>query len=71
MDNLTKHSEYCIGIQDQPPLSLGKDILLTIKRWHQNSVTRRHLKDLPDYLLDDLGINKQLAKKETDKAFWE
>jgi len=71
MDNLEKHSKYWIEVQDQPPLSLGKNILLTIKRWHQNSVTRRHLKDLPDYLLDDLGIDKQLAKKETDKAFWE
>ncbi len=70
MDNLSKHSEYCIGVQDQPLLSIGKNILLTVKRWHQNSVTRKHLKDLPDYLLDDIGIDKQLAKKETNKAFW-
>ncbi len=70
MDNLTKHSEYCIGVQDQPPLSISKNILLTIKRWQQNSVTRKHLKDLPDYLLDDIGIDKQLAKKEMNKAFW-
>ncbi len=70
MDNLTKHSEYCIGVQDQPPHSIGKNILLIVKRWHRNLVTRRHLEDLPDYLLDDIGIDKQLAKKETNKAFW-
>ncbi len=71
MNSLEKYSQYCTEIQDQPSLSLGKNILLIIKRWHQKSVTRRHLRDLPDYLLDDIGIDKQLAKKEADKPFWE
>lgn len=71
MNNIEKHSKYWIEIQDQPLVSIGKNILLTIKRWHQNSVTRRHLKDLPDYLLDDIGLDKRIAKKETEKAFWE
>ncbi len=70
INHLTKHSEYRIGIQDQPPHSIGKNILLIVKLWHRNLVTRRHLKDLLDHLLDDIGIDKQLAKKETNKAFW-
>lgn len=66
MDNLEKYRKYRIDTHDQPPPSLGKKILLLIKHWRQKSVTKRHLRDLSDYLLDDIGIDKRLSDKETD-----
>lgn len=49
---------------------LIKKIYSVIVCWHRNKVTRRQLKQMPNYLLDDIGVTQQQAKRESDKAFW-
>ncbi|MDG3085905.1 DUF1127 domain-containing protein [Vibrio hannami] len=52
------------------PRGWNKNILALFKKWHQNSVTRRQLKDLPEHLLEDIGIDKRAAKEEANKPWW-
>ena len=39
-------------------------------RWRQNSKTRKALSELPDYLLEDIGVTKLEANKESSRPFW-
>ncbi len=70
MNTLDKFREYQCQSHDTPPPSLGKKILLIFKRWHHNHSSRYVLKDLPDHLLDDIGMNKEEAEQESRKPFW-
>ncbi|RQW64443.1 DUF1127 domain-containing protein [Vibrio viridaestus] len=47
-----------------------KKFLSTLIKWYRNAKTRHHLEDLPDYLLDDIGVSRQDAKQEINKPFW-
>jgi uncharacterized protein YjiS (DUF1127 family) len=47
-----------------------KKIYSLIRRWRQNARTRHQLSELPDYLLDDIGVVRQQAQKEARKYFW-
>ncbi|WP_102522173.1 DUF1127 domain-containing protein [Vibrio tapetis] len=49
---------------------LIKDFLSVITRWGRNAKTRRHLAELPSHLLDDVGIDRVNAEKESNKPFW-
>ena len=37
----------------------------------QNRRTRKHLAELSDHLLEDVGITRGQANEEVRKAFWE
>ncbi len=43
-----------------PAQSTGflKSLWVKISNWRLRNVTRRQLRDLPDYLLDDIGISR-------------
>ncbi len=45
-----------------PPVAgrtdLLKSLLEKFKNWRQLNETRRRLRDLPDYLLDDIGLTR-------------
>jgi uncharacterized protein YjiS (DUF1127 family) len=47
-----------------------KRYLLVMRHWHQNYRSRRHLKNLPPHLLDDIGIDEVSASKQAQKPFW-
>lgn len=38
--------------------------------WLNRARSRRQLRDLPDYLLKDLGISRATAEQEARKPFW-
>ncbi|NOH97347.1 DUF1127 domain-containing protein [Vibrio sp. 99-70-13A1] len=40
-------------------------------KWRQNSKTRKDLSELPDYLLEDIGVSKVEANKESSRPFWD
>ncbi|PTO85378.1 DUF1127 domain-containing protein [Vibrio splendidus] len=51
---------------------------LSIKKFYskfrlylQNRRTRKHLAELSDHLLEDVGITQNQVEKELKKSFWE
>ncbi|MGF1764126.1 DUF1127 domain-containing protein [Aliivibrio kagoshimensis] len=50
---------------------LVKNILTSVSVWKRNRTSRAKLSNLPDYILDDIGLTKQQAKKEVEKYFWQ
>lgn len=38
--------------------------------WDRRHRTRQHLSDLDDRMLNDIGITRAEAMKETEKRFW-
>lgn len=41
-----------------------------VVKWHARSVQRRHLMELDDRLLADMGMDRVDARNEGDKPFW-
>jgi len=52
------------------PVISVKVILSTIQRWRERAITRHKLALLPEYRLEDMGINSQQALEESQKPFW-
>ncbi|PTP43732.1 DUF1127 domain-containing protein [Vibrio splendidus] len=48
-----------------------KKFYFNFKRYLQNRRTRKHLAELSDHLLEDVGITRGQANEEVRKAFWE
>ncbi|MDW6001685.1 DUF1127 domain-containing protein [Vibrio mangrovi] len=48
-----------------------KNIYSLIKQWRQNAKTRRQLSELPEHLLEDIGVTPEEAHKESQKYFWD
>jgi len=38
------------------------------RRWRQRERDLRHLSELPDYLLDDIGLDRHIVEAELRKA---
>lgn len=55
-----------------PVLVPGRHPVLHILRlWHQRHCQRNRLKDLDDFMLRDIGIDRQAAAREARKPFWQ
>lgn len=48
------------------PLRLVDQLLA----WQERVRARRHLAELPDYLLKDIGVSRAVAQEEARKPFW-
>jgi uncharacterized protein YjiS (DUF1127 family) len=55
---------------DQQAGSWHKKLLGVITIWQRNSQTRRHLKNLPDYMLKDIGLTRSDVANECAKPFY-
>lgn len=51
--------------------SMIKKFYFKVLQFRQNAKTRKHLADLPDHLLNDIGLTHTQAQQEARKAFWE
>lgn len=38
--------------------------------WDARHKARHDLKHLPDHMLTDIGVTRQIAKREAEKPFW-
>ncbi|NCF82386.1 MAG: DUF1127 domain-containing protein [Proteobacteria bacterium] len=47
-----------------------KGLLATVTTWQQRYELRRHLLELDDRLLDDMGLSTVQARQEAAKPFW-
>lgn len=68
-------SNYHVQTLNQPVswASFGnpvKRLLATIVTWQQRYELRRHLLELDDRLLDDIGFSRAKARQEAAKPFW-
>lgn len=69
MENvISKPNQVRINMRTLP--ALIKNILSIALTWRRNAKTRRHLAQLPSHLLDDVGIDRVNAQKESNKPFW-
>ncbi|MDH5921465.1 DUF1127 domain-containing protein [Vibrio splendidus] len=50
---------------------LVKEFYSKFRLYLQNRRTRKHLAELSDHLLEDVGITRGQANEEVRKAFWE
>ncbi|WP_245416852.1 DUF1127 domain-containing protein [Undibacter mobilis] len=46
-------------------------ILTRLKLWNRRTRTRGHLRDLPDHLLRDIGIDDAARARECARWFWQ
>jgi len=49
---------------------LARRIACVIRQWRHNITTRRHLAQMPEYLLKDVGLSRQQIQDELQKPFW-
>ncbi len=43
---------------------------VTVEAWNLRRRTRKHLKDIPDHMLFDIGLTRDEARTEASKYFW-
>ncbi len=51
--------------------TVGNSVFTTLNIWHSRQVQRKHLLDLDDRQLDDIGLNRGQALIEAGKSFWQ
>jgi uncharacterized protein YjiS (DUF1127 family) len=54
----------------EPSQSLWRRAAGTVSIWIDRSRQRRHLLELPDHLLRDIGVTRVEVEAETAKPFW-
>jgi uncharacterized protein YjiS (DUF1127 family) len=47
-----------------------KRLFATLVAWQQRYEHRRHLLEMDDHLLDDIGFSREEARQEAARPFW-
>ncbi|WP_038878990.1 DUF1127 domain-containing protein [Vibrio jasicida] len=63
-------AQTCGRWASKPRQRLVQYIFSKLVVWRKNYRTRRHLSDLPEHLLDDIGYNESEVQTEIQKPFW-
>jgi len=68
-------SNYHVQTLNRPVFwaNLGNPVtrlFATMVAWQQRYELRRHLLELDDRLLDDIGFSRAMARREAAKPFW-
>ena len=67
-----KFSGLQVEATKKPLLETGLiKLKLILDQWDRNLVTRKHLRELDDNQLRDIGIDRITADRESRKPFWE
>lgn len=48
-----------------------RSMLNTLGQWRLRARTRRHLRELEEHLLSDVGLDRHAARREALKPFWQ
>ncbi|MCG6238250.1 DUF1127 domain-containing protein [Vibrio diabolicus] len=67
MENMTYTCERTLSADHQTVLQL---IYSKLASWRRNYKTRRHLRELPEHLWDDIGLDEKEINSEVRKPFW-
>lgn len=60
-----------VGRAVEPLEGLARHAADMVRVWHDRWVTRHHLVDLDDRLLDDIGLTRGDVVHEAEKPFWQ
>ena len=52
-------------------IGLVKVFFTKIAQWHEIYRSRKRLSEIPDHLLEDVGLTKEQAQIESRKPFWQ
>jgi uncharacterized protein YjiS (DUF1127 family) len=63
------HAAQCAAASVTRPGRLDR-LVQTLLLWHERARQRRHLQDLSDHMLRDIGLSRADVLAETDKPFW-
>ncbi len=68
-------SNYHVQTLSRPVWGLGvgnpvRRLFATLVAWQQRYALRRHLLELDDRLLDDIGFSRATARREAARPFW-
>jgi uncharacterized protein YjiS (DUF1127 family) len=50
--------------------ALAVMVAVTVTKWSQRRKTRARLRDLPDHLIRDIGLDREQARHEAALPFW-
>ena len=53
-----------------PVIHLALRLVVVLAKWEERRRTRKHLKDLDDHILNDIGLTRHIAEKEAARPFW-
>ncbi|AVF58070.1 DUF1127 domain-containing protein [Vibrio diabolicus] len=67
MENMIPTCERTLSADHQTGLRL---IYSKLASWRRNYKTRRHLRELPEHLWDDIGLDEKEINSEVRKPFW-
>ncbi|MGV6847788.1 MAG: DUF1127 domain-containing protein [Marinibacterium sp.] len=51
--------------------ALAVQVALVVTEWSHRRRSRRVLADLDDHLLKDIGLTREIARKEAIRPFWQ
>lgn len=73
MTTVTKFLPLNTIVIPAPTTAFARVLVATavaVEKWSMRRSTRKHLKDMPDYLLQDIGLTHVQADQEMRKVFW-
>lgn len=53
-----------------PAANFAVKLAVVLVKWAERHATRKALYRLDDYLLDDIGVSREDARKEVARPFW-
>ncbi|MFP7672599.1 DUF1127 domain-containing protein [Marivita sp. S0852] len=54
-----------------PAATVAVRVAVVLTQWTERRRTRRHLGQLDDHLLRDVGLDRLAAQREADRKFWQ
>ncbi|GHG80758.1 DUF1127 domain-containing protein [Pseudodonghicola xiamenensis] len=63
-------SVYGAARRQRPTVSVLKRLTTVFGLWAMRRRTRKHLSELDDFMLDDIGVTHAQAHKEASRPFW-
>ncbi|TNC83118.1 MAG: hypothetical protein C9356_01335 [Oleiphilus sp.] len=75
VETLTRHRDSATGANIAKLGVLGQlqgfRLLARVGQWRHNRNTRKQLSQMPEYLLEDIGLEREQLRRELRKRFWQ
>ncbi|WP_426416677.1 DUF1127 domain-containing protein [Aestuariirhabdus sp. LZHN29] len=60
----------CVAPRETSGATLSGSLIGTLTLWRERARTRRYLREMPAYLLKDIGVDESQRQQEVEKPFW-
>lgn len=68
---MVNNHQFVAKGQQEKSIKQKRGFIKTLEFWLLRSKHRRRLLELPDYLLNDIGLTREDVIREANKPFWE